>query len=311
MRPQLKLIPLLLGTALSLAWAAPSMSQTQTDLQEFEAGAPPSFDDPSAALQRLKTVLSANDVDGLAGLLGLDAAKLRSSNEAMISYGTIREGAARQLQLQDIGDRKVVLIGDVLWPLPFPLSKSKDGKWAFDTEVGLQEIVNRRVGQNELSTIQTMHDYVNAQYAYAQLDEDEDGLFEFAQKLISTPGKRDGLYWEPGAFDEESPAGPLVETAAFSKAKRGEGYYGYRYRILTAQGPNVIGGKQSYIVNGNMTGGFALIAWPVKYRVTGVQTFIVNGANIVYQRDLGPQTEERAAAIKEFNPDDNWTIVRD
>ncbi len=311
MRPQFKLISLLLGTALSLAWAAPSMSQIQTNLQEFVAGTPPSFDDPSAALERFKTVLSANDIDGLASLLGLGAAKLRSSKEAMLSYETIREGASRQLQLQDLHDRKVVLIGDVLWPLPFPLSKTKDGKWAFDTEVGLQEIVNRRVGQNELATIQTMHDYVNAQYEYAQIDEDEDGLYEFAQKLISAPGQRDGLYWEPGAFDEESPAGPLIETAAFSKAKRGEGYYGYRYRILTAQGPNVIGGKQSYIVNGNMTGGFALIAWPVKYHVTGAQTFIVNGANIVYQRDLGPETEQRAAAIKEFNPDDNWTVVRD
>ncbi|MBB4171335.1 hypothetical protein FHX09_005226 [Rhizobium sp. BK538] len=307
----MKLIPLLLGTALSLAWAAPSMSQTQTDLQEFQAGTPPSFDDPSAALERLKTVLSANDVDGLASLLGLNAVKLRSSSEAMISYGLIREGAGRQLQLQDLDDRKVILVGDVLWPLPFPLSKSKDGKWAFDTEVGLQEIVNRRVGQNELATIQTMHDYVNAQYQYAQIDEDEDGVYEFAQRLISSPGKRDGLYWEPGLFDEESPAGHLIETAAFGRAKRGEGYYGYRYRILTAQGSNVIGGKQSYSVNGNMTGGFALIAWPVTYRVTGVQTFIINGANIVYQRDLGPETQQRVTTIKEFNPDDNWTIVRD
>ncbi|MBB3398522.1 hypothetical protein FHT71_005226 [Rhizobium sp. BK060] len=287
------------------------MSQTQTDLQEFQAGTPPSFDDPSAALERLKTVLSANDVDGLASLLGLNAVKLRSSSEAMISYGLIREGAGRQLQLQDLDDRKVILVGDVLWPLPFPLSKSKDGKWAFDTEVGLQEIVNRRVGQNELATIQTMHDYVNAQYQYAQIDEDEDGVYEFAQRLISSPGKRDGLYWEPGLFDEESPAGHLIETAAFGRAKRGEGYYGYRYRILTAQGSNVIGGKQSYSVNGNMTGGFALIAWPVTYRVTGVQTFIINGANIVYQRDLGPETQQRVTTIKEFNPDDNWTIVRD
>ncbi|SEH83454.1 Protein of unknown function [Rhizobium tibeticum] len=311
MRPQLRLIPLLLGTALSLVSAAPLMSQMQTDLSEFEAGTPPSFDDPSEALDRLKTVLSANDVDGLASLLGLSAAKLRSSNEAMISYGIIREGAARQLQLQDVEDRKVVLVGDVLWPMPFPLSKNKDGKWAFDTEVGLQEIVNRRVGQNELATIRTMHDYVNAQYQYAQIDEDEDGVYEFAQRLISSSGKRDGLYWEPGLFDEESPAGHLIETAASGKAKRGEGYYGYRYRILTAQGSNVIGGKQNYIVNGNMTAGFALIAWPVTYRVTGVQTFIVNGANIVYQRDLGPETEQLVSTIKEFNPDENWTIVRD
>ncbi|WP_208245572.1 DUF2950 family protein (plasmid) [Rhizobium sp. T1470] len=311
MRLQLRLIALLLGTALSVAIAAPSVAQMQTDLSEFEAGTPPSFDDPSALLDRLKAVLSANDIDGLATLLGLDAAKLRSSKEAMVSYGLIREGAARQLRLQDLGDRKIVAVGDVLWPLPFPLSKDKDGKWAFDTEVGLQEIINRRVGQNELTTIQTMHDYVLAQDQYAQIDEDEDGVYEFAQRLISSLGKRDGLYWEPGLFDEESPAGHLIETAAFGKAKRGEGYYGYRYRILTAQGSNVIGGKQNYIVNGNMTAGFALIAWPVMYRVTGVQTFIVNGANIVYERDLGPQTEQRVSTIKEFNPDDSWTIVRD
>jgi hypothetical protein len=311
MRTQLRMIALLLATALSPALAAPSIAQMQTNLSEFRAGATPTFDEPSAALERLKAVLSANDIDGLATLLGLNAEKLRSSNEAMISYGLIREGASRQLRLQDVGDRKVVAIGDVLWPLPFPLSKEKDGKWAFDTEVGLQEIVNRRVGENELATIQTMRDYVNAQYEYARIDEDEDGVYEFAQRLISSPGKRDGLYWQPGIFDEESPAGPLIETAAFSKAKRGAGYYGYRYRILTAQGSNVIGGEQSYVVNGNMTGGFALIAWPVKYRVTGVQTFIVNNAGIVYERDLGDRTEERASAIRAFNPDTNWEIVKD
>ncbi|NLS08173.1 DUF2950 domain-containing protein [Rhizobium sp. P32RR-XVIII] len=308
---RLRLIPLLLGTALSLALAAPSTAQMQTDLSEFAAGTPPSFDDPSAALQRFKTVLSADDLDGLANLLGLNAGKLRSSKEAMASYGLIREGAARQLRLQAVGDRQIVQVGDVLWPLPFPLSKDKNGKWAFDTEVGLQEIVNRRIGENELSTIQTMHDYVAAQREYASEDRDGDGIYEYAQRLVSSPGKVDGLYWDPSVYGEESPAGDLVETAAFDKAKRGEGYFGYRYRILTGQGDNVLGGKQSYIVNGHMTGGFALLAWPVKYRVTGVQTFIINGVSVVYQRDLGPQTEERAAAIKDFNPESNWTVVRD
>jgi len=311
MRLRLRLIPLLLGTALSLAFAAPSTAQMQTDLSEFAAGTPPSFDDPSAALQRFKTVLSDDDLDGLANLLGLDAAKLRTSKEAMASYGLIREGAARQLRLQAVGDRQIVQVGDVLWPLPFPLSKDKNGKWAFDTEVGLQEIVNRRIGENELSTIQTMHDYVAAQREYASEDRDGDGIYEYAQRLISSPGKVDGLYWDPSVYGEESPAAALVQTAAFDKAKRGEGYFGYRYRILTGQGDNVLGGKQSYIVNGHMTGGFALLAWPVKYRVTGVQTFIINGVSVVYQRDLGPQTEERAAAIRDFNPDSNWTVVRD
>ncbi|APO72237.1 hypothetical protein IE4872_PD01718 (plasmid) [Rhizobium gallicum] len=311
MRLRLKLIPLLLGTALSLIFASPATTQMQTDLSEFAAGTPPSFDDPSAALERFKTVLSANDLDGLANLLGLDAAKLRSSNEAMISYNLIREGAARQLRLQDLGDRKVVSVGDVLWPLPFPLSQDRDGKWAFDTAVGLQEIVNRRIGGNELATIQTMYDYVTAQREYASEDRDGDGIYEYAQKLISSPGKVDGLYWDPSVDGEDSPASALVQTAAFDKAKRGEGYFGYRYRILTGQGENVLGGEQSYIVNGHMTAGFALLAWPVKYRVTGVQTFIINGVSVVYQRDLGPRTEERAAVIKDFNPGSNWTIVRD
>jgi hypothetical protein len=312
MRRLSRTIPLLLlGTALSLSLAGTSMSQMQTNLSEFAAGTPPTFADPSAALERFQTVLKDDDIDGLANLLGLDAAKLRSSKEAMFSYALIREGAGRQLHLQALGDRQIVLVGDVLWPLPFPLAKDKDGKWAFDTDVGLQEIVNRRVGENELVTIQTMHDYVDAQYEYARIDEDEDGVYEFAQRLISTPGKHDGLYWEPGTLQEESPAGPMLEEAAFNRAKRGEGYYGYRYRILTAQGSNVVGGKQSYIVNGNMTGGFALIAWPVEYRVTGVKTFIVNGASIVYERDLGERTAERVLEIKEFNPTDNWEIVRD
>jgi len=310
MKPRSTVIPLICATALSIVAPAPAISQVQTDLEEFAAAAhPPSFDSPALALDRLKAVLASNDVDGFAQLLGLKADKLRSSNEAMVTYGLIRAGAERQVLLQDLGAWNIVVIGDRMWPLPFPLAKGKDGKWSFDTQSGLQEIVNRRIGENELATIDTMHEYVAAQREYASEDRDGDGIYEYAQKLISSPGKLDGLYWDPRVYGEESPASALVETAAFGAAKRGEGYYGYRYRILTGQGENVLGGRQSYIVNGYMTGGFALIAWPVKYRVTGVQTFIINGVSVIYQRDLGPDTEERAAAIKEFNPDANWTVV--
>ncbi|MBY4588606.1 MULTISPECIES: DUF2950 family protein [Rhizobium] len=310
MRTQSTLIPLMISAVLCVVSATPSASQMRTDLTEFAtAGPTPSFGTPGAVLDRLKAVLASNDVDGFAGLLGLKADKLRSSNEAMITYGLIREGAARQMILEDLGGRKFIAIGDRLWPLPFPLTEGKDGKWSFDTQRGLAEIVNRRVGENELATIDTMHEYVVAQYQYASDDRDGDGIYEFAKKLISSPGKLDGLYWDPSVYPEESPASALVETAAFGAAKRGEGYFGYRYRILTAQGDNVLGGKQSYLVNGYLTGGFALIAWPVSYRVTGVQTFIVNGMNVIYQRDLGPQTEQRAAAIMEFNPDADWTVV--
>ncbi|QFY59364.1 DUF2950 domain-containing protein [Rhizobium grahamii] len=310
MRRRSTVVSLMFAAAFSTMSATAAFPRMQTELSDFSAGTPaPQFDSAELALDRLKSVLASNSIDDLAGLLGLNAEKLRASNEAMVAYGLIREGAARQLVLKDSEGVKVVAIGDRLWPFPFPLTQAKDGKWAFDTQRGLQEIINRRIGENELATIDTMHQYVTAQYQYAAEDRDGDGVYEFAQKLISSQGKTDGLYWEPGTYAEPSPASSLVETAAFGKAKRGDGYFGYRYRILTGQGANVAGGKQSYLVNGYMTGGFALIAWPVKYRVTGVQTFIVNGVSVIYQRDLGPQTEERAAAIKEFNPDSNWTVV--
>ncbi|EJZ20242.1 DUF2950 domain-containing protein (plasmid) [Rhizobium sp. Pop5] len=310
MRRQSTVIPLIFAAALCTMSATPALSQAQTDLTEYKAATPPpEFDSPSLALDRLKSVLASNNIEDLAGLLGLKADKLRSNNGAMIAYGLIREGAERQAALRDFQGMKIVTIGDRLWPLPFPLTEGKDGKWSFNTQRGLEEIINRRVGENELATIDTMHEYVAAQYQFASEDRDGNGIYEFAQKLISSPGKLDGLYWDPSVYPEESPASALVETAAFGAAKRGEGYFGYRYRILTSQGDNVVGGKQSYIVNGYMTGGFALIAWPVKYRVTGVQTFMVNGMSVIYQRDLGPATQERAAAIKDFNPDANWTPV--
>lgn len=312
MKRRSTVIPLILATALGALPAAPAYAQSNSDFAEYRATSPQqTFDTPELALDRLKAVLASNNIDDLANLLGLKADKLRANNAAMIAYGLIREGAERQVTMRDFEGMKVVTIGDRLWPLPFPLTENKDGKWAFDTKRGLEEIVNRRVGENELATIDTMREYVAAQYQYVSEDRDGDGIQEFARKLISSPGKLDGLYWDPNVYPEESPASALVENAAFGAAKRGEGYFGYRYRILTGQGDNVLGGKQSYIVNGYMTGGFALIAWPVKYRVTGVQTFMVNAMNVIYQRDLGPKTDERAAAIKDFNPDANWSVVND
>ncbi|MBX4998666.1 DUF2950 family protein [Rhizobium lentis] len=312
MRRQSTVISLMFAAALCTFSATPTFSLAQADLSAYKAAtSPPKFDNAQLAIDKLKSVLASNNVDDLAALLGLNADKLRSSNEAMIAYGLIREGAERQVVLRDLGDMKVAAIGDRLWPLPFPLAEDKDGKWSFDTQRGLEEIINRRIGENELATIDTMREYVAAQYQFASEDRDGDGIYEFAKKLISSPGKLDGLYWDPSVYPEESPASALVETAAFGAAKRGEGYFGYRYRILTSQGDNVLGGKQSYLINGYLTGGFALIAWPVKYRVTGVQTFMVNGMSVIYQRDLGAATEERAAAIKDFNPDANWTVVKD
>ncbi|OOO15789.1 DUF2950 family protein [Agrobacterium pusense] len=311
MRETIKFVSRLALVCTAVAFASPVTSQVQTDLMEFKGDTPQSFADPSAAVKEFADLLKARNIEGVAALLGLKVAALRDSTEAMVSFDVIREGAAKQLRLQDVNEYKVITVGEILWPLPFPLAKQTDGKWSFDTEVGLQEIVNRRIGENELLTIETMRNYVDAQHEYAWIDADGDLVFEFAQRLISTPGRHDGLYWQATGDEEESPAGPMLELAAFSKAKRGEGYFGYRYRILTAQGPNVKGGEHSYLVDGNMTKGHALIAWPVAYGVTGVQTFVINDSGIVYEADLGEQTERKAAQIQWFNPDQNWNITED
>ena len=188
-----------------------------------------------------------------------------------------------------------------------PIAKTEDGKWAFDTYAGLDEIIARRVGENELTTIATVRAYVDAQTDYASLDRDSDGVLEYAQKLISSEGQTDGLYWPADQGDGESPAGPFVDESEVAAAK--DGYFGYRYRILTGQGDNIAGGAYDYVINGNMIAGFALIAWPVRYGVSGVKTFVVSHHGIVYEKDLGDSTEVIVPYIDRFNPDESWDVV--
>jgi len=271
--------------------------------------APPAFATPDAALDAFKKALEGTDSGALAALLGLDAAKLAADADVQATYALIKEGAAKQLSLDGDGDRRSVLIGDKLWPLPFPLVE-KDGKWAFDTYAGLEEIINRRVGENELETIATMQAYVDAQEEYAAQDYDDDGVEEFAQKLVSSEGMTDGLYWPAEEVNGESPAGDL-DQSALDEAAKGEGYFGYRYKILTGQGANIAGGAYDYVINGNMIAGFGLIAWPAKYGETGVKTFAVNQHGIIYETDLGPDTETIVKYIDRFNPDDSWEVVND
>jgi hypothetical protein len=310
--------PLLFGPAiaLTLAVATIDLSFAQVEppenIEDYAAAEdPPVFDDPVKAVEALRSTLAANDFDGVAKLLGLDAAKLRTGEGAMDTFTQIREGAARNIRVRDLEGRKVIEIGDRLWPLPFPISKGEDGKWAFDTYVGLEEIVNRRVGENELEAIETARAYVEAQKDYANQDRDADGVLEYAQKLISNPGQTDGLYWPADQGDGESPVGDAISEAALERAKAGEGYFGYRYRILTSQGDNIAGGRYDYVINDNMIAGFGLIAWPVKYAETGVKTFVLNQQGIVYERDLGPSTEEIVPFIDRFDPDDKWAVVND
>lgn len=273
----------------------------------------PDFDTPEQAVEAFKSTVNGGDFDKLAQLLGLDAAKAKASDGASDNYAAIQSGLKEKLVVEDQDGGKVLEIGNQLWPLPFPLVKTQDGKWAFDTFAGLEEIANRRVGENEISTVDTVRAYVDAQEDYASEDRDGDGVLEYAQKLISSDGQHDGLYWPSDQGDgEESPAGPaLVDGNALEKAKAGLGYNGYRYRVLTGQGGNVAGGKFEYIINGNMIAGFGLVAWPVKYGITGVKTFVVNKSGIVYEADLGDQTTAVAEKIRAFNPGDKWDVVNE
>jgi hypothetical protein len=305
---------LALGMAASLPAYAQEAAMPDVAVPEIESFAaatePPAFETPEAALEAFKQALKAEGSDAVAALLGLDPAKLKADENTDDAFAVIKEGAAKQLLLDGEGDRRTVEIGEKLWPLPFPIVKSEDG-WAFDTFDGLEEIINRRVGENELATIETMRAYVDAQEDYASLDRDEDGVEEFAQKLVSTPGTTDGIYWPADEVNGESPAGDFVIEAERDDAAKGEGYFGYKYKILTGQGDHIAGGAYDYVINGNMIAGFGLIAWPAKYGETGVKTFAVNQHGVVYETDLGPTTDAIVKYIDRFNPDDTWEIVAD
>ncbi|MEI2297002.1 DUF2950 domain-containing protein [Ensifer sp. MJa1] len=304
---------LLLGASFTTVLAQDGTKAPETLLSDYvSATDPPAFDTPEQAVEAFKAAVAAGDFDKLATLLGLDVAKAKANEGALEAFSEIQAGMKKKVVVEDVENRKVIEIGEELWPLPFPIAKGEDGKWSFDTFTGLEEIANRRVGENELQTIATVGAYVDAQEDYAQQDHDGDGVLEYAHKLISSDGQMDGLYWPETPGLPESPAGAaLADGAALARAKAGKGYYGYHYRILTSQGDNIAGGKFDYIINGNMIAGFALVAWPVQYGVTGVHTFVVNRNGIIYQADLGAKTPSVAEGIRQFNPNDNWQVVED
>lgn len=271
---------------------------------------PPIYQTPEEAIDALKATLADDNFEKFVTLLGIDAAKARTSEGVMDTYTQIREGAAKKVRSENRGGSVIVEIGEKLWPLPFPIVKGDDGKWSFDTYAGFEEIISRRVGENELQAIATMQAYVDAQLEYHLQDRDGDGVLEYAQKLLSGDGKTDGLYWSPDLGAGESPAGNALEDdAALEEAKAGKGYYGYRYKILEGQGANIAGGKFDYVINGNMIAGFALLAWPIRYGETGVHTFAVNANGAIYQVDLGRNTDKTTSDIVTFNPDDRWELT--
>jgi len=273
------------------------------------------FPSPDAAVKALVDASRAHDVKALVSLFGPGSDDLISSGD------DVDDARGRDLfvkaydeahRLEKAGEKKRILyVGKDDWPMPVPIVKA--GKqWRFQTEEGRQEILSRRIGKNELDAIQTCLAIVDAQKEYAVLDRDTDQLLEYAQKFESEKGKSDGLYWETAPGEPLSPLGPLVASAAaegYGKAAQLSPYHGYLYKIITAQGENANGGAYSYMVNGSMIGGFAIVAYPALYRASGVKTFTVNHEGIVYEKDLGPETAQLAAAITVFDPDKSWKKV--
>ena len=266
------------------------------------AQAQKSYATPQAAAEALVDGIARHDPDQVNAVLGGDWKKYVPLDGATAGDRTnFLEAWARGHKIVSAGaDKAMVEVGTRGWTMPIPLVKTNAG-WSFDTRGTAEEMRIRRIGRNELAAMQSTLAYVDAQREYGARDWDGDGVKSYAMRAVSTPGKRDGLYWASLPGEPESPLGP-----AFADAKVGQPYHGYAFRILTAQGKHAPGGAKSYVKNGRMTEGFALVAYPARYADTGVMTFIVNQDGIVYEKDLGANTAAAAAAIKAFDPDPTW-----
>ena len=275
------------------------------------------FDTPEAAVAAFVAALEKNDIARLQALLGPGSEELLDSGDAVQDAAGRAEFlaayAAKHVLTDDGADRKVLVIGEQDWPMPIPLVK-RDGKWVFDGEAGVDEMIYRRVGANELGAIAVSRGFVDAQIEYASEGRDDGPAGIYALKLVSDEGLHNGLYWPAAEGEPESPAGPFVAAAAEEGYRRAEGeartpYHGYYYRMLYAQGANANGGARDYFKDGLLTQGFALVAWPADYGSSGVMTFIVNQDGVVFQKDLGEDTATAVESIQAFDPDSSWTAI--
>ena len=278
------------------------------------AGAQQSFKSADEAAAALAGAAKAGDRAAVLTVLGDEAEDIVASGDEVADKG-IRDGFVKAYdekhQIQKQGDDQALLvIGNDDFPFPIPLVHKGDA-WRFDTAAGRQEILFRRVGENELDAIQVCLAYVDAQDEYVERDHGA-GVGVYAQRVVSHPGQKDGLYWPASAGDDQSPLGELAAQATGEGYKVSGGhqpFHGYYYKILTRQGPHASGGAFDYVVKGRMMGGFALVAYPAEYGNSGVMTFVVNHQGMVFQKDLGPHTDDLAEKITAFDPDSSWTKV--
>jgi hypothetical protein len=275
----------------------------------------PTFATPQEAAQALIDASTQNDTAALLKLFGPAGKDILESGDAAADKRMRDEFVARahvkmQIEPEDGNPNWATLVvGDNDWPFPVPLVR-KDGKWHFDAAGGRMQILARRIGRNELTAIEVCRGYVEAQMMYASHDHDGDGNLEYAQRIVSSPGKKDGLYWE-GEPDNLVPKSfaDAAESILQAEGKKPAPYHGYYYHILKSQGPDAPGGAMDYTVKGEMIGGFAMVAWPAEYGVSGIKTFLVSHHGTVYEKDLGATTATLAHAMTRFNPDKTWNEV--
>jgi len=280
---------------------------------------------PEQAIDALANANRKNDKTALLRILGPDSKTIISSGDAVADKNDRKAFVAAfdKMHRLDDGDQgqKILIVGEEEWPMPIPLVHVANGAiengWQFDTDAGKQEILNRRVGHNEIYAIETARVYVEAQREYAAQHHAPNGLPEYAQKFISSKGKQDGLYWPVTADENESPFGPLIADAhaeGYNTGKKhghnhGHPFHGYYFRILKSQSANAAGGAENYVVHGHMTEGFGLLAYPATYGDSGIMTFIVNQNGVVFQQNRGPTTTKYARLIKQYDPDPDWTVA--
>ena len=279
------------------------------------------FSSPKAAVEALKAAVEARDTNALHAIFG-------PAGRSLVAVDVVEAAEERELFMNRVKEKvnlvaesdskQQLQVGADGWPFPIPVVK-EGGQWFFDSESGREEILNRRIGANELGAIQVCRAYVQAQREYASVDRTGNAVLEYAQHLRSTPGTHDGLYWSTRTGDELSPLGPLIAQARVEGYRHEtriltdeqSPYHGYYFKILTRQGKHASAGKCNYLINGHMIAGFALVAWPAEWGNTGVMTFIVNQQGIVYQKNLGPRTASIAQAMTTYDPDKTWTLVKE
>jgi hypothetical protein len=285
--------------------------------QAWAAKNPTTFATAEEGVAALVSATSAKDREALRVLFGLATEKLVAIDPVQFANQLEAFTAAYNArhQIRSLSDTEKVLdVGENNWPFPIPLVK-EDGRWYFDTDAGLDELLARWIGQNELATLKVVRAYVMAQREYASSDRDGDSVLEYAQRFTSSNGKKDGLYWSQLLDGEISPLGPMAAEAAREGYRRSGDdpvpFHGYYFKILTRQGRHAPGGRYRYTINENMIGGFALVAWPSEYGQSGIMTFIVNHQGRVYQKDLGSRTDRIVNSMQEYNPDSSWSVSPD